>query len=392
MKKRLLILGASHFQVPFIQLAQKIGAYVGVVDINKEAPGIAFADEYFHCSLLDKNAVLSAATRFNAEGITVGTCEVGVVTASYVAEKLGLPFFSQDVARKATNKIDMIEAFFKHGVAAPAYEVVRIGDNIKTNIPFPVITKPADKSASRGICFVNREEDLSQAVEMSMEASDSKEVLIEEYMDGIEFSVELGIEGQNPIALQITDKICNGAPHYIEIGQAQPLELPQDVLSAAKKLACDAATAVGLENCAGHAEIKWTSTGLKMVEIGGRMGGHFVDADLLESSTGYQLQEAVIRFALGENFVVKQKSPKGPTGMMCILSEEGTIKRITGVEDARQVPGIIKVVMSCKVGNTYHSGVSNNDLIGFVVARAESKNKALSVCNEALNRIIIEYE
>lgn len=392
MKKRLLILGASHFQVPFIALAKELGAYVGVVDINKEAPGKEYADEFFNCSLLDKDKVLKIATDFKAEGITVGTCEVGVVTAAYIADKLGLPFFSQEVAKKATNKIEMIKEFFKHGVAAPDYEVIREGDPIRTNIPFPVITKPADKSASRGIFFVEKEENLSRGVEISMKASDSKEVLIEEFMYGPEFSVELGVEKTNPVALQLTDKITNGAPHYVEIGQAQPLELPTDVQEAAKKLACDAARAIGLNNCAGHAEIKWTPTGLKMVEIGGRMGGHYVDADLLESSSGYHLQEAVIRFALGEDFVLKRTVPKGPTGMMCILSKEGKIKSITGVEEAKQIPGIIKVVMSCKVGDTYHEGVSNNDLIGFAVACADSKEKAISICNEALGKINIVYE
>lgn len=392
MKNRLLILGASHFQVPFIALAKELGAYVGVVDINKEAPGLEYADEFFNCSLLEKDKVLKIAKDFKAEGITVGTCEVGVVTAAYVADKLGLPFFSQEVAKKATDKIEMIKEFYRHGVAAPVYEVLREGDPIRTNIPFPVITKPADKSASRGIYFVSSEEDLAHAVEVSMEASDSKEILVQEFMYGPEISIELGVEGSNPIALQATDKITNGAPHYVEIGQAQPANLSEKTLQEAKELACSAARAVGLSNCAGHAEIKLTPGGLKMVEIGGRMGGHYVDADLLESSSGYRLQEAIIRYALGEEFKLKRDEPKGPTGVMCILSKKGRIKSIEGVEDAERIPGIIKVVMSCKVGNTYHEGVSNNDLIGFAVACADSEEKAISICNEALSKITIVYE
>ena len=99
MKNRLLILGASGFQVPFIKKAKELGADVGIVDIDKEAPGIEFADEFFNCSLLEKDKILEIAKKFRAEGITVGTCETGVVTAAYVAEKLKLPFYSLEVAR-----------------------------------------------------------------------------------------------------------------------------------------------------------------------------------------------------------------------------------------------------------------------------------------------------
>lgn len=391
MKNRLLILGASGFQVPFIKKAKELGVYVGVVDIDKKAPGIEFSDEFFNCSLLEKDKVLEIAKKFRAEGITVGTCETGVVTAAYVSEKMKLPFYSLEVARRATDKILMIEAFFENGVAAPKYEVIRQGDTIKTNIDYPVITKPADKSASRGIYYVDCEANLKNAVQISMEASDSKEVLIEEYMEGPEVSVELGIEGNNPIALQITDKITNGAPYYVEIGQAQPASLSSDLKDEIIRLACSAAKAVGLTNCAGHAEIKLTLSGPKMVEIGGRMGGHFVDAELLENSTGFKLQEAIIRYALGEEFVLQSTEPKGATAMKCILSDEGKIKRIEGIDLAERISGILKVVMGCKVGDYYHKGTSNNDLIGYVVACSETKEKALDICDEALEKIVIEY-
>lgn len=391
MKKRLLILGASEFQVPFIKKAKELNAYIGIIDIDKNAPGIKFADEFFNCSLLEKELILKIAKKFRAEGITVGTCETGVVTAAYVAEKMNLPFYSLAVARRATDKILMIEAFHRNGVAAPKYEVLRQGDKITTNIAYPVITKPADKSASRGIHFAECEEDLKKAVKISMEASDTKEVLIEEYMEGAEVSVELGVEGNEPIALQITDKITTGSPSYIEIGQAQPANLSEEAKKEVTELACSAAKAVELTNCAGHAEIKLTPTGPKMVEIGGRMGGHYVDAELLENSIGYKLQEAVIRYALGEPFILKKNEAIGATAMKCILSDKGKIRKIEGLDLAESISGVLKVVMKCKVGEVYHKGTSNNDLIGFVVACSETEEQALSICDEALEKIVIEY-
>lgn len=391
MKNRLLILGASVFQVPFIEEAIRLGCYVGIVDINKDAPGVSLANKYFRCSLQDKEAVLKIAKRFDANGITVGTCEIGVLTAAYIAEKMGLPFYSQDVAVRTTNKISMIQAFKTMGVACPEYEIVRPGDKIETNIPYPVITKPADKSASRGIYYVKNQSELEYAVNFSMKASDSKEVLIQEYMDGPEISVELGIEGDKPVALQVTEKITNGPPHYIEIGQIQPAKLSKEIIDNVKKLACDAAKSIGLQNCAGHAEIKLTANGPKMVEIGGRMGGHFIDSYLLENSTGYKLQETVIRYALGERFILRRKTSIGEAGMMCILSQEGKIISVTGVDEAKSIPGVIKVVINCQVGHCYHSGISNNDLIGYVIALGDNRNNSMAICEEALSKIKIKY-
>lgn len=392
MKKRLLILGAGVFQVPFIEKAKEMGCYVGVIDINPDSPGIALADEYFCCSLVEKDQVLRIAERFSTEGITVGTCEVGVITAAYVAQKMSLPFYCLDVAKCATNKIDMIQCFKKYGVSSPEYEVIRLGDKIATNIKYPVITKPADKSASRGIYYVENEGQLENAVLESMECSDSKEVLIQEYMDGPEISVELGVEKDNPVALQVTDKMTNGAPHYVEIGQMQPSRISDEMVIKVKKLACAAAKAIKLENCAGHAEIKLTSSGPKMVEIGGRMGGHYVDSYLLENSSGYQLQEAIIRFALGEEFILRKTDKDAEVGMMCILSEEGFVKEIKGIQEAKKIEGILKVVISAKIGKRYHKGVSNNDLIGYVVAMSTNEKSAKEICEEALKKITIMYE
>lgn len=391
MKTRLLILGAGIFQVPVIKKAKDMGCYVGTVDINEKAPGVPLADEYFKCSLWEKEKVLDIAKQFKTEGITVGTCDAAVVTAAYVAEEMGLPFYNQEVAKRATNKIDMIQRFKSYNVASPKYEVIKEGEVIRTSIPYPVITKPADRSASVGIFRVENENDLKRAVNLSMAESTSKEVLIEEYMDGPEISVELGIVGDEPIALQVTDKITNGAPHYIEIGQIQPMQFSRDMMKQVKSLAIKAAKAVGLTNCAGHAEIKITSDGPKMVEIGGRMGGHFIDSWLLEASTGYQLQEAIIRYALGEKFELGRTECSGAAGMLCILSEEGKITDISGVDKARQIPGLLDVILTCEVGQKYHSGVSNHDLIGYVIASGDTYEEVLSICKAALSCIKIIY-
>ena len=390
--KRLLILGASIFQVPFIRRAKDMGLYVGVIDINPKSPGSREGDEYFEESLLEKEKVLAIAKQFQPDGIAVGTCEVAMYTATYIAKTLGLPFLDENTVDKARNKISMIKAFEAKGVPAPKYMIAHIGETPEWPYEYPVVTKPADNCASKGIYIAETPNDLSRAIEISMQHSNTKEVLIEEYLDGPEVSVEVAMIGDTPLVLQVTDKITTGEPHFIEIGQSQPSVLLEKEREQLKDCASKAAIALGLKNCAVHAEIKMTHNGPKMVEAAARMGGHYIDSYLLEYSTGYDLQSAVIRYALGDTMHVDKIREGACSAMLCILSESGRIKSISGTNEARSIEGILHVCVTAEVGKEYSKGTSNNDLIGYVVSVAKTHEEALHICEEAIKTIKIQYE
>lgn len=390
--KKLLIFGGGVFQVPFVQRAKEMGLYVGLVDINIAAPAKDFCDVFFNTSILDIDKAREIVKSFNPDGITVGTCETGMHTASIIGKEFNLPFLDEETVKKATNKVLMLEAFKKIGVPSPEYKVIKPGDKVEWTFDYPVITKPADKSASRGLYFVNNPSELNYAVDVSMSVSDSKEVLIEEYLDGPEVSVEILMIQDKPKVLQITDKITSGSPYYIELGQAQPSTLTDEEKIQIANCASNAAISVGLSNCAVHAEVKMTSKGPRMVELGGRMGGHFIDSYLLENSTGYRLQDAIIRYALGEPMTITQEKVVDACAMKCILSREGVVKDITGVDKAKAIEGIVSIYITTQIGQSLHEGKSNNDLIGYIVGCADNTDNALAVCERAENTIKIIYE
>ncbi|MCR4648833.1 MAG: ATP-grasp domain-containing protein [Lachnospiraceae bacterium] len=391
--KKLLVLGGGVFQIPFVLKAKEMGVYVGLVDINKNSPAKLYSDEFFNESILDIDAVRQIVQSFKPDGISVGTCETAMHTATRVADEFGYPFLKEEIVNRATNKILMLEAFKKCNVPSPEYAVIKQEDKVVWNGEYPVITKPSDKSASRGLYYVENSEELNKAVEISMASSDEKEVLIEEYLDGPEVSVELLMMGAEPKVLQITDKITSGSPYYIELGQVQPSMLSEDCKKSLAKCAMEAAVAVGLENCAVHAEIKMTSKGPKMVELAGRMGGHFIDSYLLEESTGYDLQKAVIRFALGDGIELSQstKSPEG-CAVQCILSKAGVVKNLSGIDEAKKLPDVVQVFVTVNIGDKLSDGKSNNDLIGYVVAKGENAQCALDNCQKAIDKIEILIE
>ena len=90
-QKRLLLLGGSRYLLPVIEAAKGMGIYTITCDYLPDNIAHKYSDEYCNVSIIDKEAVLEAAKQLNVDGIMSFACDPGVVTAAYVAEKLGLP-------------------------------------------------------------------------------------------------------------------------------------------------------------------------------------------------------------------------------------------------------------------------------------------------------------
>lgn len=391
--KRLLVLGASMAQIPFIKTAKKMGCFVGVVDYNPSAPAIEVADEYYECSLDDVGGVLKSAKEFRAGGITCGASDVGVMTAAYVCKDLNLPALSIETATKVKDKGAMIQAFQSCNVAHPVYQVI---DSINETIQldFPIITKPVDNSGSRGINVAHNETELMSALQNSFSCSKAGRVIVEEYLDGPEVSVEILIQDGEPYVLQVTDKITSGEPHFIEWGHSQPSQLPQLDIEAIKKLAYNAIKAVGIKNGCSHAEIKLTSKGPKIVEIAGRLGGDFITTVLLPISTGVNISEYEISRALGEEKAFDPNCVMGNRGVAVkfIETKPGKVKSVAVDYRAEEMAGIEEIKFVCKSGVQYCQATDNNDRFGYVIATGKTAQIALDRCDKVMERISIEMD
>lgn len=394
--KKILILGAPVFQIPIIETAQKMGLYVGVVDVSPMAIAVKYANEYFQCSLKDIEGLYKVVEKFHPDGIVIGACDTSVVAAAHICERFGLPGHSVDTAINATNKLKMLMAFERHNVAHPKFQVVnrKSIDAFKMDIPYPAISKPVDSSGSRGICYIENETQLKEALYYSLKSSTSGDVLVEEYMSGPEVSVEVIVIDGVPYVLQITDKITSGQPYFFETGHSQPSSLPNDIKKTIRELAKHACIAVGIQNSPAHVEIKITEDGPKMVELGARMGGGCISTYMLNTSVkGISLTEATIRLALGEKIdnISYEDSGKA-VAVRFILARGGTIQSITGTDDALKTNGVIQVQITGTVGQNYAQTADNASRIGYIVAEAGTTKEALAICEKGINNIIIDYK
>lgn len=389
--KRLLIIGASHLQLPAIQKAKEMGLYVGVVDFNPDAVGISAADEYFNISTIDEEGVYQAARKFRADGIMTLATDMPMRSVAYAANKLGLVGISYDTAIKATDKGEMIKAFEASNVEHPWYYILSSLDELETvenRITFPCISKPVDNAGSRGVMLVHSRGELNEAVKYSSLNGRNGGVIIEEYLEGSEVSVEIIVVDGTVHILQITDKLTTGAPHFVEMGHSQPSQLEDENIDAIRDLAVRAVRAVGINNGPAHVEIMLTKKGPRMIELGARMGGDCITTHLVPLSTGIDMIKATIDICLGNVPNIEKKYNKGSAIRYFNISS-GRILDIRGVEKASELNGVYHVSIFKQIGDEIKNIDSSTDRVGFVISQGINTHEAINICERALHEIKI---
>lgn len=389
--KRVLIIGASILQIPAIRKAKELGYYVGVADYNPNAVGIPEADEYFNVSTIDIDGVVKVAQEFKPDGILTLATDMPVRAVAKACEVCRLPGISFDTAIKATDKGEMIKAFEKAGVEHPWYYIIsdRVNfDHMIEEITYPCIMKPTDNAGSRGVVLCRDKDELNNEYAYSLGESRGGAVIIEEYLQGPEFSIEVMVVDGEPYVLQITDKLTTGAPHFVEMGHSQPTRQNEVNSVKIRDLARRAVKAVGINVGPAHVEMILTSDGPKMVELGARMGGDCITTHLVPLSTGIDMVGCTIQLACGEKIDIEPKFNKG-AAIRYFDAHNGVIKSIDGIEEAKKIIGVQEIAIVHQVGENIGEIGNSTDRVGLVIAQAENAEEAIKVCEKAMDKVHI---
>ena len=386
-----MIVGASVLQLPAILRAKEMGLEVAVVDYNPEAEGVREATKYYNASTMDENAVLAAAEEYKPDGIMTLATDMPMRGVAKASDKLHLHSISYETAVKATDKYDMIKAFKEYDVPSPWFFVVDSLAELKTlesEVSFPCIIKPTDNAGSHGVAKEFSFQELLDNYEYAHSCSRHGKVIVEEYLDGPEVSVEVMVVNGIVHVLQITDKITTGAPHFVEMGHTQPSRLPFPTQDAIRQVAESACKAVGINKGPAHVEMKVTSRGPVMIELGARMGGDNITTHLVPLSTGIDMVGSTIKVALGEDPDIKPTLHCG-SAIRYFEVPFGVIKTIDNMDEARRVPGVKQITFTKQVGEESSPIQCSNDRIGFVIVQGATAEDAVKACEEAMKVIQI---
>lgn len=300
--KKIAVIGANNPLIPFYRQAKKLGYIIIGIAWEEGAVCKKYCDRFYPVSFADKERVLEICQEEKIDGITSFSLESALPTVVYVAQKMGLVSNSEECVQLTQSKFAQRQALKKAGIPVPKYYLIENeADLAKVQCRFPVIVKPVDSGGSQGISKVETPEALLDAYYLAADYSRTNKVIVEEYVDGREFSVEYISHQGKHYFLQVTDKVTSGAPRFVEMQHHQPAQITIDVKQRIQSIVEAALTALKIENSASHTEIKLNSNNeLYIIETGARMGGDYISSDLVRLSTGYDFVEGVLKLAIND--------------------------------------------------------------------------------------------
>lgn len=392
-----MVLAAGLLQIPVIKKAREMGYYVIAVDDDPEAPGMALADKAIvPGGLMNEEKLVAIAKEEQIDGVIHPCSEVAMNVMGRINDEFRLCGVSKEAAIRATNKHLMREAFEAYGAPSPksrCFSDAEVAWGVFcSNYSGDAILKPSRNSGSRGIAKISNDikgEDFARLFERAKEESRDKSVMLEQFVEGPEFSVEIIVWNNEEHVLQVTDKKTTEAPYFVELGHSQPSMFPKEIVEAVKRAAVMGVRALMVNNCACHAEIKIQDGKAYIMEIGARLGGDFISTKLTYLSTGIDMVAAAINVALGEAPNLEPDAKPQGVAIRYFTPKPGKVVSIKDA-DVLNRTGVYDAELYVKPGDEVHEVKSSLDRSGYVIATAATPNDAISIAETIINEVHIE--
>ncbi|MGM0608440.1 MAG: ATP-grasp domain-containing protein [Candidatus Muiribacteriota bacterium] len=396
----LIVIGGGFFQTFALKKAKESGFSTVCVDVNSNAAGKKLADFFLNVSTTDYNTIIKEIKNHNISPdgiITVGTDMSK--TVYYVSKEFGLdPGF--DNPDTVVNKISMRKRLKEYNIPQPDFI---FSDNLKellfklkkSALNFPLVLKPAQSMGARGVVKVLSPEDIKKNFKITKKFSSDNRVIIEEYMEGSELSVETIIYKNSMYPLVIGDRNIEKEPYFVETGHSCPSNCSPEVLKESVVLMERASKALGIYNAPAKGDIKLTANGPRIGEIAARLSGGFMSSHTLPLSTGIDGIKIAIKQRLGLKVETMEFFPK--FNRVCIeralfKNTKCRIKNILNRQKALEIPGVQYIHYNMEPGDIFSPLKSNIGKIGNIIISGENFIEVEKIYEKALQTLTIETE
>lgn len=395
---RLLVLGAGILQLPVIKRAKELGHYVIAADGCSNAPGLALADKQIVANIVSEDIMLQIARSEKIDGVIHPCSEVAMHVMGRINDELRLSGVGKVSAARATNKHLMRKAFEEFGAPSPKSILLSNLEHgwevFNSQFNADAILKPSRNSGSRGISKVEKgieKEDFKALYDIALKESRDNSVLLEQYIDGPEFSVEIIVWDNEVTVLAVTDKKTTGAPHFVELGHSQPSRYPDEIVNRIKSAAIAGVKALGVNACACHAEVKVQEGKAYLMEVGARLGGDFISTVLTPVSTGIDMVAAAISCALGVRPDLTKVSPERGVCIRYFIPSPGCLKSIRNIGAIRK-KNVILSELYFKEGDMIPNLTNSTSRSGHVIVATDDVRTSIECAEEIIAEVIFEVE
>lgn len=387
--KKLMLLGGMRYLVPVIEAAHKLDVYVITCDYLPNNIAHKYSDEYCNVSILEKDKVLEKAKELKIDGILSFACDPGVVTAAYVAEKMGLPssgpYESVEILQnKGKFRKFLTENNFNVPVAKQ-YTDIETALNDTEMFNWPVIVKPTDSAGSKGVTKVEEKDKLKDAINYALKFSHSNEFIIEDFLEKVGDSSDcdsFSIDGKLKFvsfSAQKFDENCENP--YTPAAYTWPALISkihqEELTNEIQRLL----TLLNMKNSIYNIETRECTNGKAYImECSPRGGGNRL-AEMVRYMTGVDMITNIVKVALGmEPDDINQQEIKDNWAEIILHSEkEGTFEKlwISNEISSNIVENDLWIEAGTKVGGF----AGANEAIGTMVLKFDSQKQMDEVLN-----------
>jgi biotin carboxylase len=369
-----------------------MGLETVAVDGDPAAPMASLADRFEPVDLKDTGKLEELARSLIENGGLGGVMTAGTdfsASVAWIAEKLGLPGIPYEAALDASDKARMRRRFKEAGLPSPEYAVFTEapGEPYRLPFDFPVVVKPVDNMGGRGCRRVDGRNEFRDAVTAALRFSRSGRVIVEEYMDGPEFSVDAVVFQGEVTVCGLADRHIRFPPYFIEMGHTMPTEFPQETREALIGVFVKGIRALGITNGAAKGDIKLTSNGPMIGEIAARLSGGYMSGWTYPYASGVEPVRGAIEAALGRRPGNLRPLRNWTSAERAFISIPGGVSAVLGVEEARSAPHIKDVFL--RPGGRLSFPENNVSKAGNVISAAADRETAVRAAEEAARRILI---
>ena len=388
-KKAVLIFGVGPLQESIIARAKKMGLFTVGIDPCADATCKDCVDAFEVVPGQDYEGHCAAVEKYGIDAIVTAATDKPLVMMARIAEKYGFPFYSVETAQWSTDKFQMKERFELGGVPHAQGRLISKVEEAEGMV-FPVIVKPRDNSGSRGVKLCRSKEELEASMNEALEVSKLDTVLVEEFIEGPEYSIEgLHHDGKSEV-IQFTEKKTTEFPYNVELGHIQPANISDENKLKIHEIVEKIGKALNFVNCPSHTELKINERGIFVIETSPRLGGDYITSTLTPLSTGVNLEDELLKISLGESINPQPKAVQY-SGVRFFSFEEGSvIKNVPNDEFVKGWPHVVDFSFNLKEGQTVNRITSSLNRYGHLTLTAGNRD-AIEEAFDKYEKVFLDY-
>ncbi len=404
--RRVLILGASLMQRPAIIEAKKLGCEVIAVDANANALCVKEVDRFENIDLKDIPALINFAKELSINGGLSAVFTAGTDFSSSVAsitEALNLAGHSFEAACNASDKVRMRECFYKCNLPSPRF--IKVSQANELNIEdleffsFPLVAKPSDSMGARGCQLIWKKDDVEKAIDVAKKFSRSGNVIVEEFIEGPEFSIE-GLVFNNEVHITaLADRHIYFSPYFVEMGHTIPSSYTKDIKDKVIDVFIKGVKALHLTHGACKGDIFFETKKNRAVigEIAGRLSGGYMSGWTVPYSSNINVTSLALQLALKDKIELPSEIPtKENTKMFsserAYISIPGVVKEVIGLKEAKESFNVKEVFPRVNIGERVFFPKNNVEKCGNVISLATTYEDAILASRNAIKKIFIRLK